>query len=93
MVVIIAYSPTAGLKVKVRMVASQDQRLGGSSHHGSAITNLTSIHEDADSIPGLVQWVKEFGIAMSCGVGCRCDSDPVWLWLWLWCRLAAIAPF
>ena len=40
------------------------------------------------SIPGLAQWVKKSGVAMSCGVGCRPGSGPALPW----CRLAATAP-
>ena len=42
-----------------------------------------------DSIPGLPQWVKDPGVAMSCGVGHKHSLDPALLWLW--CRLAAVA--
>ena len=50
--------------------------------HGSAVTNSTSIHEDAGSIPGLAQLGLGCGIAVSYGVGCRRSSDLVLLWLW-----------
>ena len=29
------------------------------SYHGSAEMNMSSIHEDTGSIPGLTQWVKD----------------------------------
>ena len=51
------------------------------------LTNLTRNQEVAGSIPGLAQWVKRSGIAMSCDVGCKCSSDMALLWLWRRLRL------
>ena len=54
------------------------------------LTNPTRNHEVAGSVPGLAQWVKRSGVAVSCGVGRRCGSDPMLLWLWR--RLVATDP-
>ena len=40
----------------------QDKMQPWSSHHGSAITNLTSICEDMGLIPGQAQWVKDLAL-------------------------------
>ena len=50
---------------------------------------LTRNHDVAGLIPSLAQWVKGYGVATSCGVGCRHGSDLVLLWLWR--RLTATA--
>ena len=52
-----------------------DIKIWGSSHCGSAVMNLISIHEDTGSIPDLAQWVDSSSTAVSCGVGHRCGLD------------------
>ena len=47
----------------------------------SAEINLTRIHEEAGSFPGLSQWVR-ISFDMSCSEGHRHGLDLVLLWLW-----------
>ena len=60
-----------------------------SSRRGSEEMNLTSIHEDIGSIPGLISGLRIWRCLELC-IGHRQGSDPVLLWLW--CRPAATAP-
>ena len=43
------------------------------------VMNLTSMHEDAGSIPSLAKWIKDLAVPLSCG--CRHRLDPALLWL------------
>ena len=59
-----------------------------SSGRGSAVSELTSIHEDMGSSVAFLSG-QGCGVAVSCAIGGRCGLDPTLLWLW--CRPVAMA--
>ena len=63
---LIAYSPPV-------QVLPSKTKLRRSSHCGSTVTNLTSIHEDKGLIPDLTLTSLS---GLSSGVGCGHGSDP-----------------
>ena len=46
------------------------------------LTSPTGIHEDADSIPSLAQWIEHPTLRQACGVCHRHGLDLTLLWLW-----------
>ena len=49
-------------KLNILKIKTKTKKLVGSSCCGSAVMNPTSIHKDAGSIPGPIQWAKDLAL-------------------------------
>ena len=74
---------------RIKIIKIKKKQRKENSRHGAGETNLTSNQEDAASIPGLTQQVKDPALLLRGGVGHRHSSDLTLLWLW--CRPAAVS--
>ena len=55
-------SHATGAAQKERKERKEEKEKKSNSHRGSVEMNLTSMHEDAGSIPGLAQWIKDLAL-------------------------------
>ena len=51
--------PILGTYICLGCGPKKKREMLGNSHHGSAVMNPTSNHEDIGSIPGLAKWIKD----------------------------------
>ena len=58
-------------KIAIKNYCILNVMLLGAPIVAQRVKNPARIHEDAGSIPGLTQWVKGSGIAVSCELWCR----------------------